>query len=185
MTDLKKLVKKCAQGQRDYQKALYDRYSGKMLGICMRYARDKSEAEDFVQEGFIKVFKNIKSLRNPNQLEGWMEKIMVNTALEHIRKNKRTNNVETSLNDSMDVEEEEQVTSDLSRRELLNVIQSLPAGFRAVFNMYAIEGYSHKEISKELGISEGTSKSQYARAKTMLQQKIKNLNSSVVKHLSS
>ena len=154
-----------------------------MLGVCMRYAKDKPEAEDFVQEGFIKVFKNIHNLRNPQQLVSWMEKIMVNTALEHIRKTKRNEHIETPLNDEVDVEEDEKVTNDISRQELLNLIQGLPSGFRAVFNMYAIEGYSHKEIAKELGITEGTSKSQYARAKTMLQQKVKSLYSTTLNHL--
>ncbi len=183
MVDLKNLVKGCQKGEKGYQKALYDKYAPKMLGVCMRYARDRSEAEDYLQEGFIKVFNNLEKLRNPNQLEGWIEKIMVNTALEHIRKKKTVNGQEVDLEENMDLEEDEQVTGELSRNELLKVIQDLPSGFRAVFNMYAIEGYSHKEIAQMLDITEGTSKSQYARAKSLLQKKVKKINSSVLKNL--
>lgn len=184
MVDLQTLVLYCQKGKRDYQKALYERFSPKMLGVCMRYARDRSEAEDFLQEGFIKVFKNIENLRNPQQLEGWIERIIVNTALEHIRKKKSPKGHEVDLDDNVDVEVDEQVTDELGREELLKLIQDLPEGFRAVFNMYAIEGYSHKEIAKTLDIQEGTSKSQFARAKTLLQQKVVELNNSKLKDLS-
>ncbi len=184
MVDLKNLVLYCQKGERDYQKILYDRFSPKMLGICMRYARDRSEAEDFLQEGFIKVFKNIKNLRNAQQLESWIERIIVNTALEHIRKKKSSKGQEVDLDDNVDSEVDEQVTDELSRDELLKLIQELPEGFRAVFNMYAIEGFSHKEIAQKLGIQEGTSKSQFARARTLLQQKVVEMNKHKLKDLS-
>lgn len=184
MVDLKATVERCQKGDRGAQKSLYEKLASKMLGVCIRYARDQSEAEDFLQEGFIKVFKNIHNLRNPLQVEGWIEKIMVNTALEHIRKKKTVNGYEVDLEDNVDVEEEEKVTDELSREELLSIIQELPDGFRAVFNMYAIEGFSHKEIAEKLSITEGTSKSQYARAKSILQQKVIKINNDILKDLS-
>jgi RNA polymerase sigma-70 factor (ECF subfamily) len=148
----------------------------------MRYAKDKFEAEDYLQEGFIKVFKNLKYLEKPDQLEGWMRTIMINTALERIRKEKHhDNNVE--LGDNTDLEVSDDAIEHLNQEALLKIIQSLPSGFRTVFNMYAIEGYSHKEIGSMLGITEGTSKSQFARARKLLQEKVNQLDQAAIKHL--
>jgi len=182
MTDCRQLVQKCIKGHRKFQKELYDCYASKMLGICMRYAKDKFEAEDYLQEGFIKVFKNLKYLEKPDQLEGWMRTIMINTALERIRKEKHhDNNVE--LGDNTDLEVSDDAIEHLNQEALLKIIQSLPSGFRTVFNMYAIEGYSHKEIGSMLGITEGTSKSQFARARKLLQEKVNQLDQAAIKHL--
>lgn len=172
MKDIKTLVKNCIAGKRKSQKALYEQFAPKMLGVCIRYARDKVEAEDFLQEGFVKIFEHLHNLQSPEQLEAWMRKIMINTALEHLRKQKPHLGKEVEISDDWDFGIEESVTSEMSREELLELIQDLPPGFRFIFNMYAIEGYSHKEIGEMMNISEGTSKSQYARAKKLLQEKV-------------
>lgn len=164
------LIEGCRDGNRAFQKALYDRYCRKMLVVCLRYSKTTAEAEDIVQEGFIKVFQGIKDFRQESKLETWITRIMVNTALNSQRK-------KLYLYPMVDVTElvlpEEEVSlSGLNVSQLLEMIQSLPQGCQIVFNLFAIEGYSHKEIAETLGISEGTSKSQFARAKSLLQAKI-------------
>jgi len=140
------------------------------MGVCLRYCDNHEEAEDVVQNGFVNVFQNIETFRGSGSLEGWVRKIMVNTALTNIRKNKK-------LKQNVDLESVEFMLpaanyagDSFAAKDLLKIIQTLPTGFRTVFNLYAIEGYSHKEIGDMLGISEGTSKSQYSRAKTHLQK---------------
>lgn len=171
--DEKQLLEGCLAGKRSAQKQLYDRYAPKMFGVCLRYAIHRDMAEDMLQEGFIRVFSRLESYRSEGSLEGWIRKIMVNTALEVLRKR-------DILKYSVDIEllhEQDSGLTDglihLSTQDLLNRIQELPAGFRAVFNLFAIEGYTHKEISEMLNIAEGTSKSQYSRAKAWLQKQIK------------
>lgn len=172
MEDLQTLVKNCIAGKRKSQKALYEQFAPKMLGVCIRYARDKAEAEDFLQDGFVKVFQNLHKLQDAGHLEAWMRKIIINTALENLRKQKPHLGKEVEIPEDWDYGADESVTSALSKEELLGLIQELPPGFRFIFNMYAIEGYSHKEIGTMMNISEGTSKSQYARAKKLLQEKV-------------
>ena len=164
------LIEGCRKGSRALQKALYDRYCRKMLVVCLRYSKTTAEAEDIVQEGFVKVFQAIKDFRQESKLETWITRIMVNTALNVQRK-------KLYLYPMVDVteivlQEEEVSLSGLNVTQLLEMIQSLPQGCQIVFNLFAIEGYSHKEIAQMLGISEGTSKSQFARAKSLLQSKI-------------
>jgi RNA polymerase sigma-70 factor (ECF subfamily) len=164
------LIEGCREGTRTFQKALYDRYCRKMLVVCLRYSKTTAEAEDIVQEGFVKVFQGIKDFRQESKLETWITRIMVNTALNAQRK-------KLYLYPMVDVTElvlpEEEVSlSGLNVSQLLEMIQALPQGCQIVFNLFAIEGYSHKEIAEMLGISEGTSKSQFARAKSLLQAKI-------------
>jgi RNA polymerase sigma factor (sigma-70 family) len=172
------LIAGCKAGQRDSQKILYKRFASKMLGVCMRYTHNKEEAEDLLQEGFIKVFRSIPQFTGSGSFEGWIRKIMVNTALESMRKRK----IEFSAEDIQDLSNEHQndaeVMSKIGLKDLLGMIQQLSPGYQAVFNLYAIEGYQHKEIAELLGISEGTSKSQLARARIILQDKI-NKNASV------
>lgn len=168
------LYKGCKAGNRQTQEALYRMLAGKMLGVCMRYASDTSEAEDMLQAGFIKVFTNINSYKGSGSFEGWIRRIMVNTAIETYRRKVR-------MGQQLDINgfyEEAQQTFSMDALEcedLLRIIQELPAGYRMVFNMYALEGYSHREIADALGISEGASKSQLSRARTWLQTKIKQL----------
>ncbi len=177
------LLKECLSGNARAQKQLYDRYSRKMYGVCLRYAPDNATAEDFLQEGFIRVFMKLKSFRSQGSLEGWMRRIMVNTALEMLRKkNIFRNSVELSKSDlQAGVEDEpgfsatDQDDPDMlhfSPETLNKALSEMPQGFRTVFNLYAVDQYTHKEIGGLLGISEGTSKSQYARARSWLQKKL-------------
>jgi RNA polymerase sigma-70 factor (ECF subfamily) len=142
-----------------------------MMGLCMRYAKDTFEAEDVLQMGFVKVFQKISDFRGEGSFEGWIRRIMVNTAIESYRKNLRNLN----LVDIDEVYDQPQNTFDMSGlelKDLLKLVQQLSNGYRLVFNMYVIEGYSHKEIAKLLGITEGASKSQLSRARAILKEKI-------------
>lgn len=146
-----------------------------MLGVCMRYAKDRYEAEDMLQMGFVKVFQKVKEFRSEGSFEGWIRRIMVNTAIETYRKNQRSMNVV----DIDEVYDAPQVTFDMNGlevKDLLRLIQQLSDGYKLVFNLYAIEGYSHKEIAEQLGISEGASKSQLSRARAILKEKLKKID---------
>ena len=143
------------------------------MGICLRYANRSEEAEDMLQNGFIKVFEKIGTFRATGSLEGWIRKIIVNESLTYLRKNKAMK-MNIDIDDAKYVvPANSHVVENMNEKDLLKIIQQLPTGFRTVFNMYAIEGYSHKEIAELLGISEGTSKSQYSRAKVHLQNMLK------------
>lgn len=171
MENLDEILKGCIKGQRQSQNAFYKHFARKMYVVCLRYSKDATEAEDILQDGFVKVFSNISSFKNEGSLEGWVRRVIVNTALEKFRK-------KTPLMTSGDEYEKvteihyETIESNISANELMDVIQKLPPGYRTVFNLYAIEGYSHKEIGDMLGISEGTSKSQLARARGLLQDAV-------------
>lgn len=166
------LIKGCCENDIRCQKALYDKLHPKMLGICMRYAENRDEAQDMLQEGFIKVFKGIKTYKGEGSFVGWVRRIIVNTALEEIRRKK--NNLKTLFEDEslMLVDYRESAEEQLQADDILKTIQSLPAGYRMVFNLFAIEGYSHDEIAQKLDISVNTSYSQYHRAKMLLQKLI-------------
>jgi RNA polymerase sigma-70 factor (ECF subfamily) len=166
------LIKSCVSGSEMAPKLLFDRYSRKMMGICLRYAANREEAEDMLQDGWIKVFRSLHTFRFEGSAEGWLKRIIVNTCLESLRKEKMKFSqveIETVMESGYS---EVNSPDELSAKDLLKMIHSLPAGFRTVFNLFAIEGYSHKEIGKMLSISEGTSKSQYSRARTHLQKMI-------------
>lgn len=165
------LMEGCKADNRKMQELLYKQTSAKMLAVCMRYAKDRMEAEDSLQVGYIKIFQKIKEYRGDGSFEGWMRRIMVNTAIESYRKNIKSMNV-VPIDDAFD---QPAVGFDFSRlgmQDLMRLIQNLADGYRMVFNMYAIEGYSHKEIGEMLGISEGASKSQLSRARAILKQEI-------------
>ena len=174
MQSEQELIKGCAEGNRASQKALYDRYCHKMMAICLRYARSTAEAEDILQEGFVRVFANLKNFRSESRLETWITRIMINSALNQNRQ-------KLYLLPLVDVNEMSiQETEDISLAhfnfsELVLVVQSLPDGCKMVFNLFAIEGYGHKEIASMMNISEGTSKSQYNRAKLLLRTKLSEL----------
>jgi RNA polymerase sigma-70 factor (ECF subfamily) len=164
------IIRNCISGDARAQKALFDKYSRRMMGLCMRYAASREEAEDMLQEGWIKVFRNLYQFRFEGSAEGWIKRVVVNTCLELLRKNKK-------MAHHLDVEAAEEIavtefnSNDiLSAKDLLKMIHKLPSGYRTVFNLYAIEGYSHKEIGEMLGINENTSKSQYSRARAHLQK---------------
>jgi RNA polymerase sigma-70 factor (ECF subfamily) len=170
------LVKNCLAGRADSQELLYRRYASKMFGVCLRYAKNKMEAEDILQEGFVKVFQYLKSFRYDGSLEGWVRRIMVNTAINYYKSNIKylqTLNIDDCTNEQTASVE---AADNISLKTLLNLIQKLPEGYRMVFNLYVIEGYSHKEIANMLNISENTSKSQLSRARKVLQNKLKTIN---------
>ncbi|HEY1008895.1 MAG TPA: RNA polymerase sigma factor [Daejeonella sp.] len=165
------LLEGCKKGDRKAQEHLYKMLAPKMMGVCMRYAKDTYEAEDILQLGFIKVFQKVAEFRGEGSFEGWIRRIMANSAIESYRKNLRTLNVI----DIDEVHDQPQSTFDMSGlelKDLMKLVQQLSNGYRLVFNMYVIEGFSHKEIAKELGISEGASKSQLSRARSILKEKI-------------
>lgn len=175
MTD-EELVKGCILKNPAAQEAFFKKFSRKMMGVCLRYADCSEEAEDMLQNGFIRVFEKIETFRGDGSLEGWVRRIIVNESLSWLRKYKNE-----KMN--LDIEDAKHVMrgcnhvgENINEKDLLKMIQKLPIGFRTVFNMYAIEGYSHKEIAEILGISEGTSKSQYSRAKTHLQNMLNSEN---------
>ncbi len=167
----KGLIEGCIKGDRKSQKELFDHFSGKMMVVSMRYSKSDQEAEDIMQESFIKVFEKIQTFRGDCRLEFWIKRIVVNTALNYGRS-------KLYMFPMVDVSQNEITPfgdfslADFHFRDLLKMIQSLPSGCQVIFNLYAIEGYTHKEIAQELEISEGTSKSQYARARTLLQKMI-------------
>ncbi|RZK80382.1 MAG: RNA polymerase sigma factor [Pedobacter sp.] len=165
------LLEGCKAGNRKMQEALYMQTSSKMLAVCMRYAKDRMEAEDVLQMGYIKVFKKVQEYRGDGAFEGWIRRIMVNTAIESYRKNLRSMNV-VPIEDAYEQPSTGFDFSRLGMQDLLRLIQNLADGYRVVFNMYAIEGYSHKEISETLGISEGASKSQLSRARAILMEQV-------------
>ena len=171
----KKLIEACKNNDARAQRLLYETFVRKMMSVCLRYAESREMAEDFLQEGFIKVFSSIQSYNYEGSFEGWMRRIFINTALETLRKNDLLrNSVEL---DAPEVQQEVDYTAidKISADELMELIAQLPPGFRTVFNMFAIEGYSHREIAQALNINESTSRSQYTRAKRLLQKWIEEL----------
>lgn len=169
------LINGCRKGERLAQKELYDKFSRKMMGVCLRYTTDRETARDLLQDGFIKIFTNIESFSGVGSFEGWMRRIFVNCALESLRKTDILRDAADLDNSAELIEPDASVTDHLSAQELMAVIQKLPPGFRTVFNLFAIEGYSHKEIGEMLNITESTSRSQYTRARQLLQRTIKDL----------
>lgn len=151
---------------------LYQHYSGKMYAVCLYYAGDKTEAEDFLHNGFIKVFQNIKQYKATGVFDAWMRKIFMNTALEKYRKKKQLFISHEKADVLMLESDQEDALSKISAADLTSLIQQLSPAYRMVFNLYALEGYSHKEIGEMLGISEGTSKSNLSRARIILQKKV-------------
>ncbi len=167
--DERAVVAGCSRNERGAQKRLYDAYAGRMLVVCLRYVKSRMEAEDVLQEAFVKVFEKIDTFRFESPLEGWVKKVVVNTALNYLRSQRQWTwiaPIETAENS---VGEAASAPSGLHFQELIALVQQLPPGCRAVFNLYAIEGYNHREIADLLGVTEGTSKAQYARARHLLQ----------------
>ena len=168
------LIQGCLAGDRRMQEELYKKFSPKMYAICLRYAADADEAQDVLQEGFIKVFKNLEKFRNEGSFEGWMRRVFVNTSIENYRK--RVNVHTITERDEVRIEDASwNALDNLAEKDIVQMVQELPPGYRTVFNMYVIEGYSHKEIADLLQITEGTSKSQLSRAKGILQRKVNEL----------
>jgi RNA polymerase sigma factor (sigma-70 family) len=163
------LIKGCLKRDRNAQQALYDLYSSKMYALCYRYVRHAMEAEDVLVMAFTKIFDRIEQFKGEGSFEGWIRRVMVNEALTHLRKS-RAMYVETELEQADREPDYDRLSDHLEAEDLQKMIQELPPGYRLVFNMYAIDGYSHKEIAEQLGITENTSKSQLSRARTYLQK---------------
>jgi RNA polymerase sigma-70 factor (ECF subfamily) len=163
---LKACLKKDALAQREF----YERYARKMFGVCLRYVKDNDEAQDILQDGFVKVFQKLETFKTEGSLEGWIRRIMVNTALDHLRKTRELRFAVNVDDVEHQLEQHDFVVENMSAEVMLRILNTIPAGYRAVFNMFAIEGYSHKEIADELGISVNTSKSQYSRAREFIQK---------------
>lgn len=169
--ELNKLIKQCANNNRKAQKEIYQLFAGKLFSICLKYSKNKQEAQDNFQDGFITIFNKIGQFKFKGSFEGWIKRIMVNTVLLKYRSRRVLNIVTEEIPDEVVVNvDDDEVSLDF----LLNLIRELPERYRLVFNMYVLDGYSHKEISKMLQIAEGTSKSNLARARVILKQKIEN-----------
>jgi RNA polymerase sigma factor (sigma-70 family) len=169
------MIEGCISGNPRAQKQLYDKFSGKMMGVCLRYCSNTDEAEDALQEGFVKVFTKISEFKRDGSFEGWIRRIMVNTALDLLRKNKK-HAFNASIDDvNVHLTDGETALNQLAAEDLLLLLSKLPTGYRVVFNMFAIEGFSHKEIAEHLGVTESTSKSQYSRARTFLKESLERL----------
>src|SRR6201990_1887246 len=163
------ILQGCLRNESTAQRELYNRYSPKMLAVCYRFGHNREDAEDMLQEGFIKVFSQIHTFRNQGAFEGWIRRIIVHTCINNLKKNKKFNeSVDIIHATSMQVREES-VPSIVQAKQVVECIRILPIGYRTVLNLYAIEGYSHREIGAMLDIEESTSRSQYTRAKQMLE----------------
>ena len=172
MLSEEEIIKGCLKGDKIAQKALYDKYSAKMFGICLRYLKNKDEAEDALQDGFVRVYSNIDKFNFKGSFDGWVRRIIVNATINYHNFNLK-HKYQSDYSEIEEVIEDTKLNTDIwSVEYLLNVIQSLPDGYKLIFNLYEIDGYSHKEIAEMLGISINTSKSQLMKAKIILKAKL-------------
>ncbi len=169
------MIEGCLAGNREMQKLLYDRFAATMKGVCLRYSKTTFEAEDIMQDAFLKVFKNIDRFKGDCPLEGWVRRVTVNTALSHLRSRLHKNEA-TETDEFLEIAEPETVMSSFAAEELMDLVRSLPPKYQAVFNLFAIEGYSYKEISEMLEVPEVTCRSQYMRARTILRELVEKSN---------
>jgi RNA polymerase sigma-70 factor (ECF subfamily) len=166
------LIIECVNGNPRAQRLLFDKFARKMFSVCLRYAKNEEQAEDVLQDGFVKVFGKLKDFKSEGSLEGWIRRIMVNTALDQIRKNNKQLG-DTNIDDvGYKIENNDFIVESMMAEDLMKMVQAMPDGYKVVFNMFAIEGYSHSEIADTLGISENTSKSQYSRARAYLRERL-------------
>ncbi len=164
-------IEGCKRQNREAQHALYEFFSGKMYTLCCRYIKDKMEAEDVLVMAFTKIFERIDQYKNEGSFEGWIRRIMVNESLSYLRKNKNMY-LETDIEAADREPDYDRIESQMEAEDLMKLIAALPTGYRIVFNLYAVDGFSHQEIAEQLGISENTSKSQLSRARALLQKKL-------------
>jgi RNA polymerase sigma factor (sigma-70 family) len=167
-----KLLEQCKRNDSRAQRSLYDHFKARLMGLCRRYAKNREDAQDMLQESFVKIFTRINQLESPEKLESWMKSIAVRTAIDHYNKMKKHETVYTEVEYHVAGTDYELVLENLSDEQLVTVINGLPEGCRIVFNLFEIEGYSHTEIAELLGVSEGTSRSQLHHAKFLLKQKL-------------
>lgn len=166
--DYKELVKNCLKGRRDAQKQLYEHFAAAMFGVCYRYTKSTVDAEDVLQDGFVKVFNNLSRYRNEGELGAWIRRIMVNTALNYLKQNKRYSAELAFDEDNLHPVSDENPIVNLQAKEIADLIRQLPTGCQTIFNLHAVEGFTHVEIGEMLGIHTGTSRSQYARARGLM-----------------
>ena len=185
ITLYKQLVEGCLLNKRQAQYQLYELMSAKMFAVCMRYCSNKEYAQDILQEGFVKVFTNLDKFRWDGSFEGWVRRIFVNTAIEHFRKESKLFPITDSETVLMYYPVIDDINHQLELEDLMSLVQKLSTGYRTIFNLYVIEGYSHKEIAEMLKISEGTSKSQLARARYLLQKNIQEAHRIKLPHVAN
>ncbi len=174
--DRESLIRKSIRGEALAQRHLFESLAPKMLSICMRYLGNKEEAEDVCQLSFIKLFNNLKDYNNEGSFDGWVRRIFVNTCLDQLRKNKKTK-YDVSMDDvDYRIENNDFIIENMEANDLMKIIEELPTGYRTVFNLFAVEGYSHREIAEKLEITENTSKSQFKRARTHLMNSLEKLH---------
>ena len=166
------LIERCKANERKAQELLYKQFASKMMGVCLRYANDRMEAEDMLQNGFIRVFQKIADFRGEGSFEGWVRRIMVHSSIEYYRKHHKMLSVANLEETGQEPSVNPVAIARLDAKDLMGLIQQLSPGYRMVFNLYAVEGYSHKEIGEIMGISEGASKSQLSRARAILKEQI-------------
>ncbi|MBN9298066.1 MAG: RNA polymerase sigma factor [Filimonas sp.] len=168
MTETRRLIKACIAGDESAQKQLYDTFAGQMLGVCYRYTKSMDDAQDVLQEGFINIFRNLHQYKEEGELGAWVRRIMVNAALNFLKQSKKYQSEMLMKEEYLHPVSDENPIIKLSVKEITALVRQLPAGYQAIFNLHAIEGYTHVQIAKMLGISEGTSRSQYMRARNLL-----------------
>jgi len=169
------IVKGCQRNERKYQEVLYRLYSRKMYGICMSYAGNRELAQDMLHDAFLKIFRTIDTYKMDGSFEGWMRRVVTNTAIDQLRSKQRLNNyISDEMEETLQIKNPS-VHSQLATKEILNLVSHLPDGARAIFNLFALEGFTHREIAEQLQISEGTSKSQYNRARNLLKDWIESI----------
>ncbi len=175
----KELIECCLENDRKAQKLLYDKFSSRMLGVCLRYSRNIQEAEDMMSEGFVNIFTKLSSFKADGPFEGWMRKIMVNTSISQYRINLKHQYHQdvTEVNEISD--NSENALEKIEARDLMKVIQQMPEGYKVIFNLCIVEGYTHKDVSEITGLSEGTSKSQLSKAKKWLKNKLEEIEEKV------
>jgi len=169
-----RLIERCLSGDRKAHREFYDRYSPKLMAVCMLYSKGRFDAEDLLQEGFIRIFSKLGAYRPIGSFEAWMRRIVVNLAIEHLRKQRRVIYTDEELTMPPDVQGATSTLDAISQKEILEMIAQLPEGYRSIFSLYVFEGMNHREIAEQLGIAEGTSKSQFSRARNYLQRLIAN-----------
>jgi RNA polymerase sigma factor (sigma-70 family) len=166
--DHHELLKECLKGKPAAQKQLYEHYAETMLGVCYRYTKSIKDAEDILQDGFVKVFKNLRQYKYEGELGAWIRKIMVNTALNFLKRNRKYQHEMFFADDQLHPVTDDNPEIKLEAKELAYLIRQLPAGYQTIFNLHVIDGHTHVEIAEMLGITDGTSRSQYARARMLL-----------------
>ncbi len=172
LEETRQLIKACLAGDRNAQRNLYELFAPKMFAVCLRYAKNREEAEDIMQEGFLQAFKSLQSYKYSGSFEGWIRKIMVYSAIANYRGKSKLHPVLNIENENIIAYQNEDVLSRLGKKELLQMVQDLPPAYRMVFNLYVFEGLKHREIAQQLDISEGTSKSNLHDAKLILQRNV-------------